>query len=289
MVIQVEKKILFAIVVYKELYKDTNSYISLLKSFDDYHSKEGLDIYIYDNTPEQDWNILDDVERQDVRIHYHHDVTNPGISKAYNKAGKFAEEHQFDAIVFLDQDTLLPKEAYAVYTNYVSENPFFEVAIPKISVNGNIISPAKYINYRSYLLPEVIENTMLSAENVSWINSGMLINTRSFIKSGGYNEEIQLDFSDHWYIGKLKKQGLKQVFILPLTLIQNLSAYTNSLSQDITRYKFFLRDLKGYRKKKNTLIIFFNVDLPRLMSLSWKHKSIKFIYIRIKKIKFIKI
>lgn len=287
--IENQKSVLFSIVVYKENFWETETFKNLVSSYQKSNDSSALHIFVYDNTP-GDISQIDHFKHsaEEIKVEYFHNPENPGISKAYNDIGNYAQKQEFQALVFLDQDTRLPENTYDSYTNYCEKNKGFCVAIPKIKINGNILSPAKYVNYRSAQLDEIKEGK-ISTKNISWINSGMMVETVFFLKSGGYNPKIQLDFSDHFFVEKLKNMGLDEVNILPLVLEQNLSVYTNSKAQDIARYALFLRDLKGYRGDKNKMIIFFNVDLPRLISLSWKHKSIKFIYIRIKKIKFIKI
>lgn len=281
MVTKVEKKILFALVTYKEVYYETNSFKSLLSSFFDEESNISLFVYIYDNTPIENWTIEEVRFSSNVKISYHHDFSNPGISKAYNKIGSFAKENGFHAVVFLDQDTHLPRELYDVYIKFCRENTAFNVAIPKISVHDTIISPARYHKYKSFLLTD-FKNGWNTINQLSWINSGMMIETDFFISSGGYNEKVQLDFSDHFYIEKIKQQGLTKVYLLPVILIQEFSAFSNSLPQDISRYKLFLRDLRSYGKDKKWVWLFFNVDLPHLLRLTLKHKNFEFLKIRIK-------
>lgn len=281
MVTKIEKKILFALVTYKEVYYETNSFKSLLSSFFNEDSNRPLFVYIYDNTPIEKWKIEEVRFSSDIKISYHHDFSNPGISKAYNKIGSFAKENGFDAVVFLDQDTHLPCELYSVYIQFCKKNTAFNVAIPKISVHDTIVSPARYHKYKSYLLTD-FKKGWITINQLSWINSGMMIETDFFISSGGYNEEIQLDFSDHSYIEKIKQQGLTKVYLLPIILHQEFSAYTNSLAQDINRYKLFLRDFRSYRKDKNWGLLFINVDLPRLLRLTLKHKTFQFLNMRFK-------
>lgn len=276
------KNVLFGIVVYKESFPDTETFKSLLSSYKATGDSAGLHIYVYDNTPESFLTPFDFPYNSDVEIEYFHNPENPGISEAYNHIGMFASENRFRSIVFLDQDTHLPDNAYGVYTNNSESVAGLKVAIPKIMINDMLLSPSKYINFRSSALSKSPDGE-LSTQNLSWINSGMMVQTDFFISSGGYNPEIQLDFSDHFFVEKIKKQGVKNVWVLKLVLDQNLSAYTNTLQQDLTRYKSFLRDLSGYKKGKNLFKVFIYIDLPRLLRLSMKHKTLMFLKIRLQK------
>lgn len=276
-----KNEILFGIVTYKEEFAKTEAFISLLNSYHFRPAERELFVYVYDNTPADFYAQPDLDQNSEVKVTFFHNRHNPGISKAYNDIVKFAKENDFKAVVFLDQDTSLTKESYSVYKAFLNSNPNFKVAIPLINIGEKLLSPSKYINYRSGLL-KFIPSQKISTKNISWINSGMMVNTNFFIKSGGYNSDIQLDFSDHFFVEKIKNQGLGEVPILPVTLRQNLSTHTNNLAQDIIRYQFFLRDLKGYRNNKSYWKIFKNVDLPRLLRLTLKHKTLKFLNIRFK-------
>lgn len=282
MAVSVERCILFGIVVYKEVFYETETFKSLLSSYQNSKDLAKLNVFIYDNSPEIFCKREYYQDAASTEVTYFKNPKNPGISEAYNHIGKYSEEHGFQAIVFLDQDTHLPDEAYRIYKDFLDNEPNFMVGIPKIMINGRLLSPSKYNNFRSSALPKIPVGE-LPTENISWINSGMMVQTDFFINSGGYNPEIQLDFSDHFFVEKIKKQGLRKVQILPLILHQNLSAYTNTMQQDVTRYRFFLRDLAGYRRGKNPFKVFAYIDLPRLVRLSMKHKTLQFLKIRLQK------
>ena len=275
-----KKSLLFGIVTYKEKYWECDSYISLLESFkNDNKEDEDLFIFIVDNTDIEHWNIEKKISDKNVCIKYVN-LKNPGISVAYNKIIDYASLENFRWVVFLDQDTKLPLDSYQKYKKESLQNNINNpIKIPLIYSNNDLMSPSVYKNYRSYKL-NIGNNELLSLDNISCINSGLMISTSFFIKVGGYNTGLKLDFCDHDFIEKVKNHT-NFVKILKLKLIQNFSADTHTKEQAINRYKIFCKDIETFYVKRNKAKVFFYVDLPHLLKLSYKHNSLEFLKIRL--------
>jgi GT2 family glycosyltransferase len=271
-----KNSILFAIVTYKEKYFECLSFTSLVRSFRVFN-EDKLNVFIFDNTDLEDWKVeVNEIE--DLNINYFHQKDNRGISFAYNWINDFAIKNKFEWIVFLDQDTSLPIETYKVYlekASNISNNP---IAVPKVYSNKKIISPSKFIFYRSILFNKIDQN-FYKFKNISCINSGLIIKTKLFESLGGYNEKLKLDFCDHDFIEKVKKK-ICFLEILNIDFIQDFSNDNNNKNQSINRYKIFVADIKQFSKTRNKLIVFLVVDMPHLFKLIYKHKTPFFLKIR---------
>ncbi|GGE91538.1 Glycosyltransferase, GT2 family [Chishuiella changwenlii] len=276
-------QILFIIVTYKEEFYKCNSYTTLINSFNSSSlENKKLNIFIADNTDIEGWECSIIKPDNNIFINYQK-YDNPGLSFAYNKGAEFAKENNYSWLVLLDQDTMLPTNFFDEYNDAINNDDNIPLKVPLILIdNDKILSPAKYINYRSILYNDLNKGIM-NLNGHSFINTGMFINTDFFIKIKGYNENIKLDFSDHDFIYKCKK-FINKFEVLPIKLVQDFSSITNTKEQAIKRYSLYLRDLKAFKiKKENRLSLFINADLRRLVKLVIQYKSFDFIKIRLKK------
>lgn len=271
--------LLFGIVTYKEKYWECNSYCSLISSFKLYRRDEVLNIFIFDNTDIDEWNLETKDLGNEINVIYVN-YRNPGISVAYNIINDFAFKNSFKWVVYLDQDTLLPPEAYLIYSEKsIEDNQLLPLKAPIIYSNGKIMSPCLYKNYRSYAVHKFNENT-LQFEEYSCINSGLMISCDYFVQVGGYNTRLKIDFCDHDFIEK-SKSYLKKIDLIDLKLHQNFSANTHTKTQALSRYKIFCKDMKQFCVNRNSFIIHVFVDLPHLIKLTFTFKTFDFIKIRI--------
>lgn len=277
------ENILFIIVSYKEYYYDSETFKSLIKSFDYYRGKSQiLNVFIGDNTDIKNWEI-NKVTFENINIIYNK-FENIGISKVYNKGVDLAIRNNLEWVVLLDQDTSLPTNFCEVYAQSILEDNKVFIKVPKVYLKDKhrLLSPAKYIGYRSFLIKK-IESGVQELKNISFINTGILVNISLFKKVRGYNEKIKLDFSDHDFVYRLKKQTSKYE-LLDIKLEQNFSSITDTKEQSLKRYEIYLENLdEFYKHKRNKFFIFINADLLRLLKLSVKFKSIDFLRIRISK------
>ncbi|MCG2791917.1 MAG: glycosyltransferase [Weeksellaceae bacterium] len=279
-----EKKILFGIVVFREPFQETVTFTNLLDSYYHYNNNVGLDICVYDNTDTEKWQQnfdLKTIPQDNVNVAYFHDPENSGISAAFNYFAKFALDNRYEWIVFLDQDTALPKVFFEIYCSYVLTNPKNNLALPKVYASQKLISPSGYKFYRTNEIT-LNDTKEVLLKNITAINSGMLIRTKFFEENKGYDKNLRIDFCDHEFVERLNNNG-HFADILNIALQQDFSAETDDLSKSFTRYNIYMKDMASYRKNKNKFIFFFRVDLPHLLKLSYKYKSLLFFKSRFRK------
>ena len=271
-----KNQLLFGIVCFRERFWECSSFIRLHQSYLESQSSEPLHIFVFDNTDSKDWFIDYPSFEDNIKITYQRNPSNPGISFAYNRIGDFAKNNDFEYIVFFDQDSELTKNTYSVYENFSKKNIL--AAAPKVISQNQLISPSKYINYRSYLYDDLSSKKILLNGN-SCINSGLMVKTSIFFETGAYNENLRLDFCDHDFIERLGTTA-KELHILPYELHQNFSTDTNTLEQALFRFRLFDKDLSAFKKNRNKLLITLLVDFPHLLRLTMQYKTLAFLKIK---------
>ena len=275
-------KIFFGIVCFREKYWETNSFGDLIKSYNACANNENLHICIFDNTDIGDWNISEifQVENIGVNVSYTHDNRNSGISIAYNYFAKNALDNGFEWLVFLDQDTHLPLNFYDIYMRNSSSLDAENIAFPRVYSGEKLISPSKYICYRTKKLNLQNDSKKILLNNITAINSGLMVKTDFFVNVGGYSNDLRLDFCDHEFIERLNGQEIR-ADLLDVELEQDFSSDTNDREKALVRYKLYVRDMKIYKLNKNKLLFLFRVDLAHLLKESLKNRTFGFLKIRL--------
>jgi len=267
----------FFIVTYGEIYYQTEAYETLIRSA----KLAGLhrpDIYIYDNTDKVGWSIPKDMNMEGVV--YHHDSSNAGVSTAYNFLASKAFATATQWIVLLDQDTKLNENAVACYQR-ASKRLYPGIKAPRLYVNSSLFSPVRLILHRSSKLRKIATG-LHKFENLSMVNSGLMIHKDLFLAAGGYNEKIKLDFADFDFIGRIKK--IESHFeVLDIDFEHEASYNEQNMDKALTRYKIFLSDIS--QCSKPFLSDKFGYNLVKLLhtlklSVRFRHPAFVVLYIK---------
>ena len=263
-------RILCVLVLYKQKLYDSVSYNKVVKT-PDFSGDMGL--FIYDNSPSP---MHSSKEFEGLNYYYVSDVCNPGVSKAYNEGAKYAKQNGFDWVLLLDQDTDFQDNQFINNcVKYVEVNPNVVVFVPKVLFNDNIIlSPLPtrhHIAYQRELQSDMIH----PLKKVSIINSGTLIRTDIFIKSGGYNERVPLDFSDHQFFERIRSV-VEGFYLMNYTLYQSFSNNVDDISALKTRFKFFCIGARNYQANYSSKLDIAFVVFKRWISLTLRTMSFDF-------------
>lgn len=270
------KKVLFGIITFRERYEDAPSFRSLVASYQQQKNSDELHVFVYDNTDISQWKVTPIDQTNGVAVHYEHNPRNGGISAAVNRIAQYAEQNGYQWLILLDQDTLLPLSFYDIYISFAASNAEDRIALPKVMAGQRLISPCYYRAYRASNWQASATQKRVKLQNISAINSGLMINVDLFWKLGGYNPNIRLDFCDHDFMERLNGRGLSAT-LLNITLHQDFSAQTHDQQKSLTRYAGFLHDLQAYSIGRKKWLLALRVDLPHLLKQTIKHKSIEFI------------
>lgn len=269
------------VVVYEIEFSKSSTYVSLENCLK--HSNEKLEMLLYDNSID-DFNS--GLVSNFINITYLHDSSNPGVSKAYNTGAKFAKKYEKKYLLFLDQDSVLEEGFLGCVVNTINSNPKDNIFSPFVyqKQKNILISPSEYKNFRGRYLKLANDRKYLLLENVSMINSGMVISLNLFSNVGGFNEAIKLDFSDHEFIHRVSKK-VNRLVMIPTNLYHSLSILeSGSLKNDLFRFRMYLNGGAIFSKSINKYAVFLYVSLGRCFFLTVNTRSIGFFKLLFNKI-----
>lgn len=267
--------IIAVLVLYKIRLEDSETFISLSDSLK--NSNLSMDIVVYDNSPTPMANPSDCIS-DNWTIHYIHDKINPGVSKAYNEGFRIAKKLKNKWMLLLDQDTSFPQNAIAEYGKAVQENTNICLLAPIVISKNKIISPCRYFLNRGYTLRKV-KPGVYNFHIKSLINSGMLISVDAFEKTGGYNENIRLDFADHAFVRKYKKI-YDNFVVINLKCSQNFSSDQQlTVDSALMRFAFYCEGARNMAVSKADYFVLMLVVFFRSVKLFLKYASLKFFVI----------
>lgn len=242
---------LFIIVLYKCNLSESNSYLTIIKSL--IKSQKTGTLFVFDNSPDSQI-IKNDYPQIWNNIEYVHCPENSGLGIAYNQGAQYAFEHGFRWIMLLDQDTKFEELIIEKIDETIQSNSNIFLITPMIRLeNGIYFSPTRYKHKRGYKAN--LKSGVFSLFRYSPVNSGMVINVDGFIKSGGYNPEIKLDFSDFQFIERFRK-FYGSFYLIDSIAIQNFS----NDEKDIVKLKARFRIYCECAKKCNKLNLIDHVE-----------------------------
>lgn len=265
---------LVVLVLYKTKLNDSKTFESLSQSLKVNNIK--LELVVYDNSPEFNRDTL--FEYPNWHITYIHDASNSGVSKAYNTAAEVAVNLKKKWLLLLDQDTDFPTNTIISYLFAIEMYQDGKLFVPVMKINsGAIISPC-YFKYMRGISIKHIDTGRNDLDKYSVINSGMCIEIDAFRKNKGYNELIMLDFADHDFIRRFKKQLTNKFIVIDLIVTHQLSStYKNSLQSDLNRFDYYLSGGKNMTASLPERCLFrFNAIL-RGFKLSVMHHNLVFL------------
>ncbi len=270
---------LIVLVLYKTSLEDSTSFITLSEANSD---NAAIDLFVYDNTPDKVLNNSFFV-KNGFKIHYRNDNTNPGVSKAYNEAIKFARNKNKKWILFLDQDTTLSKTMLSSFLEKTNTEKNVKIfATTLFTSNKKLISPSLYVFKRGFELSRIPEKKC-SLKRMTPINSLLLLSVEVFDTVGMYNEKIRLDFSDHEFFDRVRKE-YKTFYVIKEENFHSLSTFDEvDISNIKNRFEFFCNGAHvAAGKKVLDSIQYFIICFLRALKLGLKFKTSLFFGILIR-------
>lgn len=262
--------ILAVIVLYNEKLYNSKTYTSFLR--EEVYKKQ-LTLFVYDNSILQQHipNEFSD------NIIYYYDKNNSGVSKAYNVAAEYGSKNGYKWLLLLDQDSDFSEIKTEDYFASIKNNNNISLHVPIIKLNKHtIFSPTrKYFNMSHNSSKVHLGINLISQYAI--INSGMCISIKSFKETGGYNENVWLDYSDYDF---LRKYSMKYKYfnVIPKICFQNFSDEEKNVDKIKKRYAIFIECINACTRYS----ILDNINyelilLKRGISLSIRTKKILFI------------
>jgi rhamnosyltransferase len=266
--------ILFVIVLYGIGLEQSATYLSLVNSLNGSEFK--MDLLVYDNSPGITENYMNPDSK--LNIIYIADKANSGVSKAYNTGAELATKMNKKWLLLLDQDTDFPVQTIEAYVSAISNYPDQKLFVPIMLTSANeIISPG-YFKYMRGYYSKNIKPGLNSLIGYSAINCGMCVGLEAFKKNNGYNEAIKLDFSDHDFIRRFKKNITDKFVALDLVVKHQLStSVRNSFNSDITRFEYYMIGSRHFSQSPADSIMLNIHAFLRALKLSVIHKNAAFL------------
>jgi rhamnosyltransferase len=265
---ELEEVLLIVLVIYQIKIDQSPSFNSLVKA----SSQKPIELVIYDNSkssqsiPATKWKII-----------YHHDPTNPGVSKAYNEGFKIAKQLNKKWLLLVDQDTEFPTTIFSDYAHAVKRYPQVTIFSPLLSDSKGLVSPFK-LRWGKGIRTRAVNKTINSLRELKIINSGMLISLTAFKTAGGYDEQFPLDFSDIAFLDRVCKNDVNFALIGSRCYHHLSSEGALGLSDEIDRFKSFCNAVRLYKQISIGFVSFNWVIFPRAFKLflrSWDFKFLK--------------
>ena len=157
----------------------------------------------------------------------------------------------------------------------MAQFPLLKLFAPILAGSEAIISPSRYFLGRGFHLKSVTPG-VYSLKHVVPVNSGMLIDAAAFQTSGGYKEDVRLDFSDFKFIERFKKH-YSSFAVIDLHCEQDFSGDKHSdLELTRRRYAFYCEGARNSIEGLTDWLVFPAVALARGLKLAWDFKSTSF-------------
>lgn len=231
-----EKNILLVLVIYGCTVEQSTTYKTLIAT----NAEAVRNMFIYDNSPIEQTTSLNVAK-------YVCDTSNGGLSKAYNEAYKFAISNGYQWLLLLDQDTHFPKNALECYKKAAIDN-MAQMIVPRHKVAGDLyMSPTPY-RWKSSDLKAQTPTGLVNFSTCSPINSGIMVTVESFMKAGGYDEKVWLDFSDVCFIEKYKRHYTSFYVMPEVTCLQEFSGLDTDPKKVYKRFCIYLECARNYSK-----------------------------------------
>lgn len=264
------QRILGVLVLYKSSLQESESFRSLSKSLS--LLKERLDVLVYDNSPQPmyDEHLF---PMENFNVYYVSDTSNPGVGKAYNAGAELASTLKKKWMLLLDQDTVFPENAAELYMKHSDGAEM--LGAPILVSDMSVISPCNYKWSRGSALKALPESGISNFHGLSLLNSGLIIPISTYNLAGGYNERIPLDYSDHYFIDKIKKI-VSRFYVLDIKCKHGLSASERNVKNALNRFTFYLKGAKEYSKSIDPVATHITVFL-RTIKLSLRYKCTHFL------------
>ena len=257
---------LVVIVLYKMALEDSPTFVTLGKALESNDSR--LDLFVYDNSPtckESNKNNL-------WHIEYRHNPDNAGVSRSYNEAKDWALKIGKRWLLLVDQDTEFPSNALSSYYQSLQEEPDQECFVPRLIDHRGLLSPFRFHLGNGFRIGSISAG-IHPLKKLQFINSGMLIHMETFVKAGGFNEKLKLDFSDLSFIERLRRI-ISHFVVVDFTAHHSLSGAVNShVLQMLGRFKSYCQAAKEFNNSelKNLSLSFYL--FPRALKLCMTYRT----------------
>ncbi len=263
------------LVLYRQSLAESATFQSLSRSVQDLAA--AVPLLVYDNSP----TPIGDPgpgSHPGWDIHYVHDPSNPGVSRAYQEGARMAAARSKRWLLLLDQDTRFPPDALSHYLAAVTRHPEGRLFAPILRTGERVISPCIYRFKLGFPLPE-IQPGLQPLTGISLLNSGMWIAVEEYLATGGHDVRIALDFADHEFVERFKRRHDRFVLVDAVCFHDFFRLTAQSTASHLARFQFYCHGAKYASKGLVDGILTAGVVGARACVLSYRHGSLGFLWV----------
>ena len=276
----VSNDILVIIVLYKQQLSESFSYKSLLKNVTSLNTK--IDLYVYDNSPQEFEQGVFPLSTEKFNIKYERNISNAGVSLAYNKGAEYARSLGKKWLLLFDQDTDIPKDYLSVLLQNINLFPQEHIFVPRLFDNGIQLSPCKYYFARGFPYKKEQVSGLHSIEKKNLLNSCLCVRLDVFLQLGGYSENVPLYYSDFVFIDKYRKY-FKTFVLIDVSVQHKMAAISTNTEQMVKTFELFCIGAKYAGKAQQKYkFYYFIYSLLRTFLLMFRYKKTVFFTIFIR-------
>lgn len=262
------ENLLIVIVIYESKIQDSKTIQSLIQL----NSTCKLpDILLYDNSKTSVYTISDG---ESIIKYYHHDKNNSGVSGAYNYAYKLGLEKNKQWLTLFDQDTIVGENFFIQLSLAINGNEEALYA-PTVKTNNIIVSPSYYFFHKpiTYKKRKVGK---LNSSGYSVINSGLTISIEYLQKSKGFDVDLPLDYSDHYFFYRYKKLQ-PSFYVLDCCINHGLSSFQHmTYEESLIRFRKHTSFTRVFSLKVKSILPLFWLIL-RALKLTAEYRKFEFV------------
>lgn len=232
-------------------------------------------LHVFDNSTNENIKRMNLQFSEKSKLLYTDMKGNAGLAKAYNSAVSSMQPDTW--IVLFDEDTTVDEGFFNSLEESISNYPDVGVHVPIVLANDKrIISPSGIRGHRIIRINEIQPGIF---SGITAINTGMAINKRVFDRVGHYEEEIFLDYLDHYFIRSYLKAD-KRIAVFGSVLRQDFSENDHSnIVNDLKRFTIYKHDFYLFCKDNYSGRLYYHIKiLYRAVKLSVLHKDPAFIW-----------
>jgi GT2 family glycosyltransferase len=270
------KDILAIVVLYKQKLSNSATYVGLEEALNLFEN-ERLDVFVYDNSPQKFEQDAIPFSIGKFNIKYERNVSNAGVSLAYNKGAEYARALGKKWLLLFDQDSIVSNNFLFILLqsmNFFTQEHLF---VPRLVDRGLQLSPCRYYFAKGFPYKKELTNGVYSIARKNLLNSCICIRLDVFLQLGGYFENIPLYYSDFVFIDKYRKY-FKTFVLIDASIQHKMAALSTNLEQRVKTYELFCIGAKGAAKAqpKYRFYYFINTSL-RGFVLILRNRKIAFL------------
>lgn len=275
--------IIAVIVLYKSSLNTSSAFLSLSTALKAVNKNARMELLVYDNSPVSAFDK--NIQYENWNIHYIHDSSNPGVSLAYNTGAKLAEKLNKKWILLVDQDSDFPANSLETYIDSINKYKDVRLFCPILKTTSGIALSPSVFKFNRGAPPKSMEPGLKSLNDYSPINSGLCVQLSLFNEAGGYNNAIKLDFSDYYFIEKIKSI-VRKFFVIDLIVRHNLSSFEENKAKVLVRFVYYCEGARNYCENYLDYFFLLIICFIRCLKFTIRYNDTSFISIFFKNFLF---